>query len=912
MRPVRLEMAGFGAFREPTVIDFSDVDYLALVGPTGSGKSTVIDAMCFALYGSVPRYAHQGRVGYVVTSGAAEARVSFTFDAGGRRYTAARVVRRKPDGKAVTREARLEVADAEDPEQTEVLAGTVTELDAAIAGPVLGMPFDHFTRCVVLPQGEFARFLSDKPRDRQDMLVSLLGLELYGRMGKRANETASQKEWEAGQLRAQIADRAGATPEAAAALEDRLGRLEKLGDHLGEVRGEVEALEAQSRDAARRVAGAASLAATLEAVQVPAGLETTAGRLAGCRAALEVAEGKRIEAEQASAAAHAAVVAADQASTEAGERAPLEALLVRHQQAAQLGTELDAARKALTAAVSAAEAARRAADAAEEARREADERLLAARAAKAAHTLAERLVPGEPCPVCQVEVERLPAHPPAPDLLAGKQVLDEAAARAREAERAATEADRARVARQTTVDGLAAQLEALSGELAGQPGPDEITATLAGIDTARAAADEARRREAAARQAEAAARREVETAHQAVKAAEGALTELQLTFDRTRDAVAQAAAAAGASAVDPARDAVAQAAAAAGANAVNPTGGAAAETSIAAGAFAVDPAGGAAAETSAAALLPPTPGRVDLAADWAELAAWAGEAAARQRAAERAASAEVDRLRRAAADLLAAATAAFREAGVDLPSMARRGDGSGWASPGSDGWKAGTPAAEAAGGSAVLEAMSVAVARAEAETAAKLARVREMMAEAERLAKQAAAADSEATVARALARHLSAKGFERWVLAEVLDGLVAGASVILHDLSSGAYSLAVEDDGEFSVIDHRNADERRSAKTLSGGETFQASLALALALAEQLSSLAAAGAARIEATFIDEGFGTLDEETLETVAATIEALGGDDRLVGVVTHVPALAERVPVRLEVAKGSRTATVTKVVA
>ncbi|HYH52339.1 MAG TPA: SbcC/MukB-like Walker B domain-containing protein, partial [Acidimicrobiia bacterium] len=237
---------------------------------------------------------------------------------------------------------------------------------------------------------------------------------------------------------------------------------------------------------------------------------------------------------------------------------------------------------------------------------------------------------------------------------------------------------------------------------------------------------------------------------------------------------------------------------------------------------------------------------------------------------------------------LSAATDAFREAGfTDVPP----GDGR---------------------GSAALEAMAVACARAEAETASKLARVREMMAEAERLAKQAAAADSEATVARALARHLSAKGFERWVLAEVVDGLVAGASVILHELSSGAYSLAVDDDGEFAVIDHRNADERRSAKTLSGGETFQASLALALALAEQLSSLAAAGAARIETTFIDEGFGTLDEETLETVASTIEALGGDDRLVGVVTHVAALAERVPVRLEVSKGARTATVTKVVA
>jgi exonuclease SbcC len=836
-------MAGFGAFREPTVIDFSDVDYLALVGPTGSGKSTVIDAMCFALYGSVPRYAHQGRVGYVVTSGAAEARVGFTFDAGGRRYTAVRVVRRKPDGKAVTREARLEVAGADDPEQTEVLAGTVTELDAAIAGPVLGMPFDHFTRCVVLPQGEFARFLSDKPRDRQDLLVSLLGLELYGRMGKRANEAASQREWEAGQLRAQVADRAGATPEAAAELEEQLGRLEKLRDHLGEVRAEVEALEAEGRDAGQRLAAAATLAASLEAVQVPAGLDAASGRLAGCRAALQAAETERSTAEAALTAAHAAVTAADQAVAEAGERAPLEALLLRYQQAAKLTAELDTARQALAGAVVAAETARAAADTAEQARRAADERLLAARAAKAAHTLAERLVPGEPCPVCQVEVASLPSHPPAPDLLAGKQALDEAAARAQQAETAATDADRARVARQTTVDGLATQAEALTTELAGQPGPDVITATLARIDAAIAAATEARKQETAARQAEAGARQAVEAANRAVQAAEAEQSELRLTFDRTRDTIAQAAAKAG-------------------------------------------PAG-ATPGLIEKALLPPSPGRVDLAADWAALAAWAADAAMLQRASERAAGAEVDRLTRAATDLLAAATAAFREAGLsDVAPAERR--------------------------SASLEAMSVACARVEAETAAKVGRVREMMEEATRLAKQAAAADTEATVARALARHLSAKGFERWMLAEVLDGLVAGASVILHDLSSGVYSLAVDDDGEFSVIDHRNADERRSAKTLSGGETFQASLALALALAEQLSSLAAAGAARIEATFIDEGFGTLDEETLETVASTIETLGGDDRLVGVVTHVPALAERVPVRLEVAKGPRTATVTKVVA
>jgi exonuclease SbcC len=109
------------------------------------------------------------------------------------------------------------------------------------------------------------------------------------------------------------------------------------------------------------------------------------------------------------------------------------------------------------------------------------------------------------------------------------------------------------------------------------------------------------------------------------------------------------------------------------------------------------------------------------------------------------------------------------------------------------------------------------------------------------------------------------------------------------------------------VIDHRNADERRPAKTLSGGETFQASLALALALADQLAGLAAGGAAKLESIFLDEGFGTLDPETLATVADTIEALGNEERMVGIVTHVRELAERVPVRFEVTKTARTSQV-----
>ena len=98
-------------------------------------------------------------------------------------------------------------------------------------------------------------------------------------------------------------------------------------------------------------------------------------------------------------------------------------------------------------------------------------------------------------------------------------------------------------------------------------------------------------------------------------------------------------------------------------------------------------------------------------------------------------------------------------------------------------------------------------------------------------------------------------------------------------------------------------------RPLSGGETSQASLALALARSSQMSTLAAAGAARLDSIFLDEGFGTLDPETLEVVAATLETLAQGQRMVGVITHVAALAERVPVRFVVSRNARTSTVTR---
>ncbi len=144
---------------------------------------------------------------------------------------------------------------------------------------------------------------------------------------------------------------------------------------------------------------------------------------------------------------------------------------------------------------------------------------------------------------------------------------------------------------------------------------------------------------------------------------------------------------------------------------------------------------------------------------------------------------------------------------------------------------------------------------------------------------------------------------------EALTTLASAGSVHLEELSSGRYRLDVVDD-EFLVVDTWNGEERRSVKTLSGGESFLASLGLALALSEQVPSLAASARSRVTSLFLDEGFGTLDEETLQVVIGAVEVLGGEDRIVGVVTHVAELAERLPARIVVEKSPRGSTIRRV--
>ncbi len=218
MRPLRLTIEGFSAFRDRVDVDFEGADLFALVGSTGAGKSSLIDAMVFALYGTVPRL-DKRLVHPVITQGRAQARVRFDFAVGDETFTAVRVVKRTSRG-ATTPEARLERAG-------EVLAGSARELDAEVER-LLGLSFSQFTTCVVLPQGDFARLLHDTAADRQDLLIRLLDLGLYRRLGQAARARAAGAEEGVRQMDAQLAELGDVGPEQLATLRARVAVLDAL------------------------------------------------------------------------------------------------------------------------------------------------------------------------------------------------------------------------------------------------------------------------------------------------------------------------------------------------------------------------------------------------------------------------------------------------------------------------------------------------------------------------------------------------------------------------------------------------------------------------------------------------------------------------------------------------------------
>lgn len=803
MRPTRLELHGFGSFREPAVVDLADTDLFVLVGPTGAGKSTVIDAMIFALYGSVPRYDDRRLVAPVINQGRVEAKVRLDFLVDGVGYSAVRVVRRTATG-ATTKEARLERWDptAGDDGHATPLAGNEKELTEHVER-LLGLSFDHFTRCVVLPQGAFSQFLHARSSERQNLLVDLLGIEVYRRIGRRARERARQADARVDHTRRRLdGELAGATVEALTAARSRVDALQQLDERIVDAQPELERL----RERGAELRAAANTAQTrrdlLDGLEQPPAVVALARRLgdaaqaqADARARVEKVERLRRSAEEARARLPDAAVISELQRLVAERNA-------RHAERGSVAAALAAAETAQQAATATHDHAQREAKHARDTR----DRV---REANLAHALATDLRIGDDCPVCARRITTAPDHGDAGDLAAADAAHDAAERQAAEAT-AALRTAAAEVARRQQAndallrayDDLGARIDALAGahDLAVGDLPELVT-TIAQAD----------RDVTTARSDEQAARSAVRQASRAVDELEDQRRVAWNQFDAARDRLAT--------------------------------------------------------------LGPPPAARDDLALAWSQLLEWA----ARQRP-----------------GLTDAADAAARA----VDTVAEQ-------------WRLGNRALITAcqdhgvpvDGADPRSACAAALERARGEHA----RLGEAIETAERLRREVRDDQRLAEAATGLGHHLGARRFEQWLLNQALAQLVADASVRLRELSSGAYSLQINDGGTFLVVDHRNADELRSARTLSGGETFLASLSLALSLADHVAQLATGTTARLDALFLDEGFGTLDHGTLDVVAAALEELGSQGRMVGLVTHVRELAERMPVRFEVRRVGETSTV-----
>ncbi len=1013
MRLHSLELEAFGPYASRQVIDFDRLSgggLFLLEGPTGAGKSTILDAVTFALYGGLAAdSAGRDRLHSHFAPAGAEPLVTLVFSLRGTRYRIRRVPeyrRPKKRGDGYTTEAaQVHLERSEDGRWVSVTSNKAEAGDAIT--DIVGLNREQFTQVMLLPQGEFARFLRCGDDERRALLSRLFGTSLYDRITAGLDRRRAEAQRRCEEASRRIAAAVSAAAEAAGLDEEQRGdllalpgadravRLKQLGDDLA---GAVLAAERDLGDAARLLARAADEEA--EARETAARMarltdalarlrEHEAGRPAHLERSARLAAALRAE------PVRALVAAADEAATamtragqdvtaalDAAQAAAGEAGLAALAGAASAASALVPLSPAGPPAARIAECASAAADAAADAATDAQRRdaalqqlagaeaALPAREAGLAGLAAAAAQAGERLSALECERQALPAAiEDLEDRLAAarnaaggleaararREVLAEQAGAAEQLKLLLPQLSEARAAAQDAVDAhqqavdiyqrlMRERLAGMAAELAcqltdGQPcpvcgspehpgpaRPADDAVSPADVDDAEARRDEtAREREL--REAE---RDELERSVAACKALAGDRDAGELAAEAAELGAAISAAGQAAAGI-PGLEADLAERRAAHDHLAGELSAAAADAAAARQA-----ADAAAAEVSR------------LRDELAEAAAGQPSVTARQEVLRRAAAAGRD-LASALSDLAAAAAARQQAVGRAAAEASGCGfadlDAARAAVLGPDArarleaevtaWErdlAGLTAAAGAGDLAGLDpAGADAVRSAAVEAAASLARAGAREKEARRLRDEAASraerfslriteiADAEAAhdmlaeQAEPVIRLAGlAKGMDgqrrialtTYVLRRWFGQVVAAANVRLSAMSSGRYELRRSDEGEnrraragltLSVID-RHTGEERSPKSLSGGETFYTSLALALGLADVVR--AEAGGVDLDTLFIDEGFGSLDAETLDQVMAVIDDLRDRGRVVGIVSHLADLKDRIPERLEV--------------
>lgn len=791
MRPLNLEIEGFASFRQRTEIDFGDAELFALTGPTGSGKSSILDGIAFALYGSVPRFDSEKLVWPAISRGKQEAKVALQFAIGETAYRVVRVVRRNGDKGASTKEARLEQGDV-------LLAGDERGVTEQVE-KLLGLTFSQFTRCVMLPQGEFAQFLKDKPAERNDLLRRLLGIDQFKKMGARAREKADSLKNEADLVSSRLQDLEGATPAGKEGLKKRIGQLKAMLEEIGKAQKDLdkarEALQAESA----RAKGLEESAKTLGSIKKPEGVEALAQRIKDAKDSCEKAR----QAHSAKKKAYDEALSLEEGLPEKADSAD----------AVRKWNELEQAQARLRQAASRAAETEGPARQAETALREAgDQRDLAsARLAKLetseqAYAIAAKMTPGDPCPVCGGTFAKYPGSEPE-DIVRAKATLNTAGENFARAEKALRDAEKRHHESETLAKAEEKAAQAAKAAVEGLPAKAAAEEALAKLQEAES------KRKAARLEADEAQKKEA-SAQLALRAAEEAAKKAQFDFKEVRGNLKD--------------------------------------------------------------FSPPDAAGDDLAAWWEQLEAWAAVLAESKRGEAEKARAAIRTVEGTIREIGEALDAAVAGAAVERGTLSHR--------------EAGLLAVQ--------------------ETERALQDLESRIEERKQLEERRKGLLRDQSLYAELAKHLKTNKFEQWYFDRTFQDLSEGASTWLSQLSSQQYSIDY-DGKEFQVVDHANAGETRPVYTLSGGETFLASLSLALSLSDHIA-LSSASQHRLESLFLDEGFGTLDSATLDQVAAAIEELGTRGRIVGVITHVSEFAERIPVRFEVRRTEGGSTVQRVVA
>ncbi len=217
MRPLRLEIEGFTVYKKKQTIDFENLSFFVIQGKTGAGKTSIIDAITFALYGKVPRYGDaRDTTSRVLSKGSNRMMVTLEFSVGGRRFKIERFYRVKP---------REDIVRVE--EEGRRLNLKKSEVEKWVEG-VTGLDYRTFTKVILLPQGEFDRFLKPSaPRERREILINLLNLEIFEKIRRIAQDSYKELEGELTALRSEYEALKEASEETLKKLEEERERLEK-------------------------------------------------------------------------------------------------------------------------------------------------------------------------------------------------------------------------------------------------------------------------------------------------------------------------------------------------------------------------------------------------------------------------------------------------------------------------------------------------------------------------------------------------------------------------------------------------------------------------------------------------------------------------------------------------------------